>query len=431
MINKIENISINVAYDNLDNPNLSELNIHADWLFDLKTNQYRKCSQIENLIPNSLNTFNKNTIDYFNKKDLNFIYPILLYDDVLFHKHTTIDFEDKLLQSIKKKKAKIVFFYITEGDWGTQKIHFEWMDRLVDKYNFDNDDIFFITSNLKAHETYKNKKFLIIPYNFFLINLDFIVINKSNKLDMEKYKNNYIGYTNSNRLEKKTNHILCFNGIPRLNRLLIFAELNTNPNLKNKYITSLRNTFTENQFQFYEDVINNTKNETILNFYKTYNSLDNCIYDKKVWGDVSVWHHDINETAHLNSFVNVVTETLWENNSIFFTEKIYKPMYMCQPFIIFGNPHSLRKLKEYGFKTFDKWWDESYDNETDLDIRLEKITKVLEQIVSWDFDKCLSITNEMEEILIHNYKKVMNNEELFKLYVTLQTNTKSTKKNII
>lgn len=431
MINNIENISINVAYDNLDNPNLSELNIHAGWLFDLKTNQYRKCSQIENLVPNSLNTFNKNTIDYFYNNDLNFIYPILLYDDTLFFKHTTIDFKDKLLEFIKKKKAKIVFFYITEGDWGTQSIHFEWMDRLIDKYNFDNDDIFFITSNLKAHEIYKNQKFLIIPYNFFLINLDFIVINKSNKLDMKRYEKNYIGYINSNKLQKKNNHILCFNGIPRLNRLMIFAELNTNPKLKNKYITSLRNTFTENKFQFYEDVINNTKNETILNFYKNYNSFDNCIYDKKVWGDVSIWHHDINETAHLNSFVNVVTETLWEDNSIFFTEKIYKPMYMCQPFIIFGNPHSLKKLKEYGFKTFNKWWDESYDDELDLDLRLEKITKVLEEISSWDFDKCFTITNEMEEILIHNYKKVMDNEELFKLYSTLKTNTKLIKKNII
>jgi hypothetical protein len=256
-------------------------------------------------------------------------------------------------------------------------------------------------------------------------------LNKSNKFEIQKYENNYIKYIDYNRLEKKNNHILCFNGIPRLNRLLIFGELNTNLKLKNKYITSLRNTFTNNSNQFYEDVIGKTESQPILDFYKNYNSLNNCVYDKKIWGDVSVWHHDINEIAHLNSFVNVVTEPLRVDTSVFFTEKIYKPMYMCQPFIIFGNPHSLKKLKEYGFKTFNKWWDESYDDETDLNIRLEKITKVLEEIASWDFDKCFTITNEMETTLIHNYKKVMSNDAMVDLYSKLQTNTKVIKKNII
>jgi hypothetical protein len=94
---------------------------------------------------------------------------------------------------------------------------------------------------------------------------------------------------------------------------------------------------------------------------------------------------------------------------------------MCQPFILFGNPHSLKKLKEYGFKTFDKWWDESYDTELDLDIRLEKITKVLEEIASWDMTKCHHITNEMEETLIHNFNNVLSTTELLNLYTTLQT----------
>jgi hypothetical protein len=119
------------------------------------------------------------------------------------------------------------------------------------------------------------------------------------------------------------------------------------------------------------------------------------------------------------------------NESIFITEKTYKPIYMCQPFIIFGNPHSLKKLKEYGFKTFDKWWDESYDEELNLNVRFEKIIKVLEEIASWDFDKCYDITNEMESILIHNYKQMMTTDELYKIYSLLQTDIKLTNKSII
>ncbi len=104
---------------------------------------------------------------------------------------------------------------------------------------------------------------------------------------------------------------------------------------------------------------------------------------------------------------------------------------MCQPFIIFGNPHSLKKLKEYGFKTFDKWWDESYDEELDFNIRFEKIVKVLEEIANWSFDKCYEVTNEMETILIHNYRQLMSTDELHKIYSLLQTDTKLKKIPII
>ena len=37
-------------------------------------------------------------------------------------------------------------------------------------------------------------------------------------------------------------------------------------------------------------------------------------------------------------------------------------------------------LKKLGYKTFDKWWDESYDNELDLDIRLNMIIQILKDL---------------------------------------------------
>lgn len=430
---KIETILINIAYDDLKKPNLSHLNFEPQWLVDMKVDEknYHKWSHVDNFLPNLLNTFNKNTVDYFCNQNSNFIYPILLYTDDLFHNHTTIDFGDKLLKSIKEKKAKIVFFFITEGCWGMEKMHFDWIDNIVEKFQFDKNDLLFLTANLKANEIYNTNKFTIIPYNFFLINLDFIPLNKSNKNDIKKYEKNYIKYIEHNQVIKKTNHLLCFNGIPRLNRLLIFAELNTNPKLKDKYITSLRNTFTDNVFQFYEDINGKTNNQIILSFYKNYNSLKNNFYDKKEWGNIINWGASLNEDVHMQSFVNIITETLWDDTTIFFTEKTFKPMYMCQPFILFGNPHSLKKLKEYGFETFNKWWDESYDTELDLNVRLQKITNVLEEIASWDFDKCHQITIEMKEILINNFKKIMDNKELYKLYSELKTNTKVITKNIV
>ena len=107
MINKLEDISINIAYDVLGVPNLSNLNFEPEWLSNLKNDekQYTKWSQIDNYLPNLMNTFNKNTLDYFYDKDSDFIYPILLYTNELFYKHHTIDFDVQLIECIKRKKA--------------------------------------------------------------------------------------------------------------------------------------------------------------------------------------------------------------------------------------------------------------------------------------------------------------------------------------
>ena len=429
----LETISINIAYDDLSISNLSNLNFEPEWLVNLKSDnkKYVKWSQVQNYLPNLLNTFNVNSLEYFYNSSDKFIYPILVYSNELFRNHTTIDFNNKLIECVNQKRAKIVFFYITEGDWGTKQSHFDWLDNLVSKYSLDKEDLLFVTANLKANENYKSNKFTIIPYNFFLVNLDFIPLDKSNKNHIKSYESNYLKYIEDTRSNKKNKHILCFNGIARLNRLLIFAQLNTINTFNDKYITSLKKAESENPTDFYEKVLGNTSNQTIIDFYKNYNSSKSFVYDKSTWGNIISWGATLNETAHMNTFVNIVTETLWNNETIFFTEKTYKPIYMCQPFILFGNPHSLKKLKEYGFKTFDRWWDESYDDELDLDVRLEKITKVLEEIVSWDFDKCQKIQIQMEEILIHNFKKVLGIEELINLYTILQTNTKNVRKSIV
>jgi hypothetical protein len=431
-LNKIEEILINVAYDDLSKPNLSDLDIHPKWLLETKNDikKYLIWTQFEKYWGNKLQTFQTNTIYNFYEKNIKYIYPITLYCTDLFEKYETIELDNILIKSVKNKKAKIVFLYTTEGDWGTKQFHFDWIDKLVDKYKLDNDDVLVINVNLKANDNYNGNKFTIIPYNFFT-NMDFLPIDKLDKYSLKQFENKYIKYIDNNKINKKKNHFVCFNGIPRLNRLLIFGTIKSNAKLNNTTILSLRNAQTNNSNAFYEEVLKTSTKENIINFFKNYDSNINYSYDTNDWNKIYNWGNVLNEDAHMNSFLNIVTETMWNKESIFLTEKTYKPMYMCQPFIIFGNPHSLKKLKEYGFKTFDKWWDESYDDELDLNIRLEKITNILEGIANWDFDKCFEITNQMEEVLIHNYKRMISMDEICKIYSLLQTDIKNIKKSIV
>lgn len=97
-------------------------------------------------------------------------------------------------------------------------------------------------------------------------------------------------------------------------------------------------------------------------------------------------------------------------------------MFCAQPFILIGNPNSLTKLKEYGFQTFDKWWDESYDTESDFTNRLGKIIDIMEEISTWDKEKMYKITKEMESVFINNFNVMVNTNEIYETYKKLRFN---------
>lgn len=97
---------------------------------------------------------------------------------------------------------------------------------------------------------------------------------------------------------------------------------------------------------------------------------------------------DVNDAEQ--SAVHLVLETLFDHNKIYLTEKIFKPMVMGQPFIIFGPPGSLKYLHRYGFKTFSECWPEDYDSEFDHDKRLAMILNLISWLVKLpqdDFQK--------------------------------------------
>jgi hypothetical protein len=110
---------------------------------------------------------------------------------------------------------------------------------------------------------------------------------------------------------------------------------------------------------------------------------------------------------YLESWVTVVTETLaTAPNTMFFSEKIYKPMRAQHPFILLGIPGSLRELKRQGFKTFDKWWDESYDDIENITDRMEAICKLLLSLQIKTKDEWIAIYKDMYTVLEHNYNNL-------------------------
>lgn len=108
------------------------------------------------------------------------------------------------------------------------------------------------------------------------------------------------------------------------------------------------------------------------------------------------------------SFLHVVTETVWQDK-IHFTEKIFKPIVLHQPFVVAQAPGSLKYLQSYGFKTFDNWWNESYDDIHDPKQRLNAIAKIINDIGNKDIRELEKLRMEMAEVLEHNFHHFYEN----------------------
>jgi len=103
-----------------------------------------------------------------------------------------------------------------------------------------------------------------------------------------------------------------------------------------------------------------------------------------------------------SSMISLVTETQFFREPIHITEKTYKPISFKHPFILIASYGSLRHLKNFGFKTFDKWWDESYDDIRDPSNRMAKLLDICTEISKWSpGDKKVFLT-EVQPIVEHN-----------------------------
>lgn len=109
------------------------------------------------------------------------------------------------------------------------------------------------------------------------------------------------------------------------------------------------------------------------------------------------------------TYINLVTETFFGPN-VFLSEKIFKPISNLQPFIVLGDYHTLFELRRLGFKTFEPFIDESYDNEIDQKIRMKKIEIEIENLKNKSINEIHSWYYSIKDILIYNQKHLYSFE---------------------
>jgi hypothetical protein len=125
-------------------------------------------------------------------------------------------------------------------------------------------------------------------------------------------------------------------------------------------------------------------------------------------GDSGKYQMEYNVQIGLDSWVTVISEAGFAEDTCFLSEKVFKPIAACQPFIIFGNRGSLENLRKLGYRTFEPLIDETYDQLPTWE-RLDAIIASLIQIKHMP-DK-LAWYRGFEEIVTHNYEVMRRNCE--------------------
>lgn len=107
---------------------------------------------------------------------------------------------------------------------------------------------------------------------------------------------------------------------------------------------------------------------------------------------------------HQRSYFNIIPMSSFytQHNHLEITEKFFKPIVNLQPFISLGEPGTLAMLKDLGYKTFDKWIDESYDTTLDDNARFIKVLEEVKRLNSLSYDHMSEMLLDMLPILEYN-----------------------------
>lgn len=74
------------------------------------------------------------------------------------------------------------------------------------------------------------------------------------------------------------------------------------------------------------------------------------------------------------------------NDNCFLSEKSYKAIAAHHPFLLVSTQGNLAYLRSQGFETFPELWDESYDDEPNFTVRIDRLVDIIKNFdkASWD-----------------------------------------------
>ena len=130
---------------------------------------------------------------------------------------------------------------------------------------------------------------------------------------------------------------------------------------------------------------------------------------------------DYNSEDYISIAIEVVLETLFDDQRWQLTEKSLRPIACGRPFILAAAAGSLQYIRSYGFQTFAPYIDESYDTIQDPLLRLAAITNEMKRISQLSREDKRSLWRAIYCVAKHNQDVFFNDpwqSGIFKEFVT-------------
>lgn len=232
----------------------------------------------------------------------------------------------------------------------------------------------------------------------------------------------------SKKDEIRENRFLSFNNKLRSHRMYFLSILNNinqlNNNLISYDVTDLDKTQSKSSCK--GELENWVFTEEEVNYYLTSHDLktEKQTVDIENIRDARGHGWD-RESSYINSYINLTTETLFFEDCHYISEKIFKPIANLQPFVVIGSPFILKELKKLGFKTFDSYWDETYDSETSNVDRFRKLNNLIIDLSNKPIKEIHDMYYKMLPDLVYNQKLLLSYEDTKTNQIELVENLKS------
>ena len=255
------------------------------------------------------------------------------------------------------------------------------------------------------------------------------------RIDIPKNKVYFVtGLLTKNNKQIKNNGLIIFDRIQRN----YFDNLVYNQSIIKKerpyYFLYLVRKFRWHRIYLLKNVLDINSEKHLYTFNKEYNSqLDVKLFQQEVNND-KILNKFLNKNNEIDfsditlnkdnknpfnmdldlfnkAYINIIHESFNFNDTVFLTEKTFKPILAKQMFLINGGYRFNKTLKEIGYKTFDNILQESYDDIKDSQERINVLVKEIKRLSMLPPKKMHKIWLQNQDKIDHNYDNIMKTTE--------------------
>lgn len=313
----------------------------------------------------------------------------------------------ELLQRLKKKEIFFIFDASTEGFSPLfETPFFEILYNNCQLHDVDPEQIIFVSSNLLDEKNIdkfcqqRNIKKKIKVFSF--VGFEYSINHRHGFVSTEIYLQNKIKKVNTTFKDKY------FSSLSRLNRphRTLGTFLLCQESISDKALIS-------------HDVVTKDNVKYLLQDYSQ-RDVDNWIaklplvVDRKDfninWALDSDYSH-----IHDQTLFQIVNETEANNkfdSALFYSEKTFRPVSELQPFIIYGQQGANKSLRSIGYKTYNDWFDYSWDSESNDTFRykqmLESVKDLCSRLDSMNHEQKIEWRFKNSLVLIENYNTLFH-----------------------